>query len=532
MKRIIKRFLAPMVMTTLLCITSPTFAKIPNLVNDSTSIAQNQSVPSLEKQARWHYQKGNFSQAAKLFLQASEAYKASSNPIRQALSLSNLSLCYQKLGKWEDANRVITDSIALLKSIKNTTTEKLSALAQSLDIQGGLQLAQGKTDTALQSWKSATAIYTQLDKPKLALISQTKQAQALQNLGLYRRAIPRLEEALKLPPRLLKEPLKLPPNLSIEALKLPPHEFEEALKLPQNEIERRFNLPSGSITKEQITLLRKFNTLLDKIEKISPSPETVTALRILGDSLRVVGNFQPAKIILQRSLDIAKQLQLPDAIALAQLSLGNTTRIQTNANNSNEQRNKNLVSPQEASLNFYQQASKSTSPNIRIQAQLNQLSLLADKKLGLLENKEYQNTAKNLLSQTKKELEELPPTHTTIQSRINLAYTMMAIREQIPTATSHQEIAKILALAVQQAKDLGNPRTLSYALGTLGNVYEKSPKGDKTWEYAQKLTEEALQLAQQINAGDIAYIWQWQLGRVTKAQGKTESAIAAYKEAV
>ena len=108
----------------------------------------------------------------------------------------------------------------------------------------------------------------------------------------------------------------------------------------------------------------------------------------------------------------------------------------------------------------------------------------------------------------------------------------MAIREQIPTATSHQEIAQILALAVQQAKDLGNPRILSYALGTLGNVYEQSPKGDKKWEYAQKLTEEALQLAQQINAGDIAYIWQWQLGRVTKAQGKTESAIAAYKEAV
>ena len=335
MKRIIKRFLAPMVMTTLLCITSPTFAKIPNVVNDSTSIAQNQSVPSLEKQAptdkstlaRSHYQKGNFSEAAKLFLEASEAYKASYNPIRQALSLSNLSLCYQQLGKWEDANRTITDSIALLKSIKNTNTEKLSALAQSLDIQGGLQLAQGKTNAALQSWENATAIYTQLDKPKLLLASQTKQAQALQNLGLYRRAIPLLSKAL--------------------------------------------NLPENFSNNEK---------LKTQLAEVAASPETVTALRILGDSLRVVGNFQPAEIVLQRSLDIAKQLQLPDAIALAQISLGNTTRIQTSSNNSNEQRNKNLVTPQEASLNFYQQASLSTSPNIRVQAQLNQLSLLADKK--------------------------------------------------------------------------------------------------------------------------------------------------------
>ena len=475
-----------MLMTALLCIASPTFAQIPGVVTNSTSIAQNQSVSS-QKQAstdksalaRSQYQKGNFAEAAKLFLEASQAYQASSNPIRQALSLSNLSLCYQQLGKWEDANRTITDSIALLKSIKNTNTEKLSALAQSLDIQGGLQLAQGKTNAALQSWENATAIYTQLDKPKLLLASQTKQAQALQNLGLYRRAIPLLSKAL--------------------------------------------NLPENFSNNEK---------LKTQLAEVAASPETVTALRILGDSLRVMGNFQTADIVLKRSLDIAKQLQLPDAIALAQISLGNTTRIQTSSNNSNEQRNKNLVTPQEASLNLYQQAGLSTSPNIRVQAQLNQLSLLADKKIGLLNNDQHQNTAKTLLSQVKQEIEALPPSHTTIQARINLAHTMMAIREQIPTATSHQEIAKILALAVQQAKDLGNPRTLSYALGTLGNVYEQSPKGDKTWEYAEKLTEEALKLAQQINAGDIAYIWQWQLGRVTKAQGKTESAIAAYKEAV
>jgi len=476
MKRIIKRFLAPMVMTTLFCITSPTFATIPSIVTNSTFIAQNQSAPSLEQQARSHYQKGNFSQAAELFLQASEAYKASSNPIRQALSLSNLSLCYQQLGKWEEANRVITESIALLKSNKNTTTETLSALAQSLDIQGGLQLAQGKTDTALQSWKNAAAIHTELNKPKLALISQTKQAQALQNLGLYRRAIPLLSKAL--------------------------------------------NLPQISSENEKIFFLQ--------LKFVTASPETVTALRILGDSLRVVGKFQPAEKALQRSLHIATQLQLPDAIALAQLSLGNTNRIQTSSDNSNEQRNKNLVTPQEESLNLYQQAGKSTSPNIRVQAQLNQLSLLADKRLGLLNNEKHQNTAKTLLSQVKQEIEALPPSRTKIQTRINLAYTMMAIREQIPAATSHKEIAQILAVAIQQAKDLGNPRTLSYALGTLGEVYEQTQQ----WQEAQKLTEQALQLAQQTNSGDIAYIWQWQLGRVTKAQGDTKSAIAAYKEAV
>ena len=464
-----------MLMTALLCVASPTFAQVPGVVTNSTSIAQKQASTDKSTLARSQYQKGNFAEAAKLFLEASQAYQASSNPVRQALSLSNLSLCYQQLGKWEDANRAITDSIALLNSIKKTDTEKLFALAQSFDIQGGLQLAQGKTNAALQSWKNASNIYTQLDKPKLLLASQTKQAQALQNLGLYRRAIPLLSKALNLPE----------------------------------------NFSNNDKLKTQLTA-------------VAASPETVTSLRILGDSLRVVGNFKTADMVLERSLDYAKQLQLDDAIALAQLSLGNTTRIQTNANNSKKQRNKNLVTPQQASLNLYQQAGLSTSPNIRVQAQLNQLSLLADKKLGLLNNQQYRNAAETLLYKTKKELEGLPPSHTTIQARINLAHTMMAIREQIPTVTSHKEIAQILAVAVQQAKDLGNPRTLSYALGTLAKVYEQTEQ----WEEARKLTEQALQLAQQTNAGDIAYIWQWQLGRVTKAQGNNESAIAAYKQAV
>ena len=463
-----------MLMTALLCVASPTFAQVPGVVTNSTSIAQKQASTDKSTLARSHYEKGNFAEAAKLFLEASQAYQASSNPVRQALSLSNLSLCYQQLGKWEDANRTITDSIALLKSIKNTNTEKLSALAQSLDIQGGLQLAQGKTNAALQSWENATAIYTQLDKPKLLLASQTKQAQALQNLGLYRRAIPLLSKALNLPE----------------------------------------NFSNNEKLKTQLAM-------------VSASNETVTALRILGDSLRVVGNFQPAEIVLKRSLDYAKQLQLDDAIALTYLSLGNNTRPQVDANNSNKPGNKNLTNLQ-TSLNYYQQAGKSNSPNIQVQAQLNQLSLLADQKLGLLKNKDYFNTAKTLQSQIKQEITALPPTHTNIQARINLADTMMAINEQISTATSYKEIAQILAASVQQAKDLGNPRTLSYALGTLGKVYEKTQQ----WEEARKLTEQALQLAQQINAGDIAYIWQWQLGRVTKAQGKTESAIAAYKEAV
>ena len=445
------RFVMPMMMTALVCITSPVFAHPVT----STFNASFQSGASLEQQARSLYQERQFDSAAKLFQQVASTYEAQKDPVRQALSLSNLSLCYQQLGQWNDANREITKSIQLLKVTKDTSNEQLLALAQAFDIQGGLQLARGQADVALKSWERATVLYTQQNKPTGAITSLTNSAQALQSLGLYRRAITLLQTALKLPQF--------------------PTDKDEQLKI---------------------------------LSKVSASPETAVALRTLGDSLRVVGDLQQARLVLERSLKIANQLQLPDTIALVQLSLGNTARAS--------------VDPQ-AALNFYQQAAASAPANLRVQAQLNQLSLLVETNRS--------DEAKTLIPQVRQQIEALPPSNTAIEARVNLAQTMMRIREKEnidTTFTSWDEIAQLLFVAVEQGKDLGNPRTQAYALGSLGNVYEQTQR----WSEAENFTQQALQLAQQINAGDIAYLWQWQLGRVEKAQGKNESAIAAYKEAV
>jgi CHAT domain-containing protein len=77
-----------------------------------------------------------------------------------------------------------------------------------------------------------------------------------------------------------------------------------------------------------------------------------------------------------------------------------------------------------------------------------------------------------------------------------------------------------LANALQQARSLNDARTESYALGTLGTLYEQT----RQWDNAQELTQKALILAQNINAPDIAYQWQWHLGRVLKAQGDVDGS--------
>ena len=89
-----------------------------------------------------------------------------------------------------------------------------------------------------------------------------------------------------------------------------------------------------------------------------------------------------------------------------------------------------------------------------------------------------------------------------------------------------------MALAIEQAEALPEhsqrARGLSYTLGTLGKIYEHQGR----WQEAQQVTQRALFSAQHLNAPEITYQWQWQLGRILAAQGETEPAITAYTEAV
>jgi CHAT domain-containing protein len=82
--------------------------------------------------------------------------------------------------------------------------------------------------------------------------------------------------------------------------------------------------------------------------------------------------------------------------------------------------------------------------------------------------------------------------------------------------------------AIAQAKAIEDQRAQSYALGILGQVYESRQQ----WDLAQTHTQQALNLAQALPAAEIAYQWQWQLGRILKQRQAEEKAIAAYDEAV
>ncbi|MEW5859010.1 MAG: CHAT domain-containing protein [Cyanobacteriota bacterium] len=231
------------------------------------------------------------------------------------------------------------------------------------------------------------------------------------------------------------------------------------------------------------------------------------ALSSLGNTLRVVGDLEKSRQVLQQSLDVAQQLKSPPDISAAFLGLGNTARSQQDT---------------KAALKFYQQAeSTAPSPMTRNQAKLNQLSLLQETK--------QLSAAKALGSQMQAEIANLPPSRTAVYAKINFAQSLTRLKQADTANTpAWTEIGQVLGNAVQQAKSIQDIRAEAYALGHLGGLYEQTQQ----LQNAQDLTRQALLLAQSINASDISYRWQWQLGRLLKAQGKTKDAIAAYTEAV
>lgn len=441
-------------MTAFLCtVASPVLAKVPNVNEAGENLTSSGGkAQDLVQQGKTLYDTGQFALAVQILQQAGSAFRATGDGLREAMTLSNLSLAYQQLGLWSEAEKAIAHSLDLLQNLDNSK-ERAAINAQALDVQGRLQLAQGQAESALTTWQRSAEIYQQIgdaygkDSVLSAALTRNRinSAQALQALGLYRRASNILTSV------------------------------EQTLK----------NQPDSSLK--------------------------TTGLLSLGNILQVVGDLRESRRLLEQSLVIAKASSSNQAISETLFSLGNTARAQQDT---------------EAALNYYQQAQAvSTNPIARIQAQLNQLSLL-------IETKQFP-AALALSSQVQSEIGNLPASRMAVDAKINFAKSLMKLGSRESGIESRenatpQRTAQVLAEAVKQAQSLRDKRTESYAIGTLGELYEKTEQ----FANAQNLTEKALFIAQSINASDIAYQWQWQLGRLLKQQGDIKLAIAYYSEAV
>ncbi len=196
----------------------------------------------------------------------------------------------------------------------------------------------------------------------------------------------------------------------------------------------------------------------------------------------------------------------------------------------------------------YRQAELASSSITKIQAQLNLLSLS-------LQRSQWSKVPR-LVEKIQSQLTDLPSSHRAVSAQLKLAQSLICLQSRlIPDRTqlispilqhctivqqtsksinpeklqglqvpSWQAIEQLVEMALNQAQSLGDKHAEANALGYLGAISQSLGNPAK----AQQLTEQALQRLSAYEYPEIAYLWQWQLGRLYQLQGKSQEAIAAY----
>ena len=467
----------------LLTLTLPT--AIPALAEPSSlvnQIEQSSNRLNLIEQGRVAYEAGRYIDAVTAWEQAAQEYQKQGDRLNRASTLNYLSLAHQELGQWQQAQQEIAQSRQLLQEEPELQNGNWAVLGQALNAQGSLQLATGEAEAALETWQQAASHYKKAQDEMGVIGSQINQAQALQTLGLYRRSQKLLEEVGQ------------------------------------------------------------------QLEQQSDPVLKALGFRSLGTTLQTIGNLERSQEILQKSLDLTQELNLPEETSASLLSLGNTARL--------------LENNQDA-IAFYQQAAATTvHPLTKLEAQINLLGLFVvteqwqsteallpqiQTNLGQLgtstlvlaqddqQISQQDNTNPELLRRTSPPTRErysinnLSASRPLVYAQVNLAKNLINLQASKSLSSDFTEpVQDLLQQTLRQTKELGDQRAESYVLGTLGHYYEQQ----RQWQTAQEFTEQALHLGEMLNATDIAYQWQWQLGRLLQAQGDQQNAIAPYQEAV
>jgi CHAT domain-containing protein len=377
------------------------------------------------------------------------------------------------------ASAVATEPVPSWSLKRQLVSIAATSSPASLNQQGEESLQAGNPRAALNLWQQAETQYRDRGDRLGELGSQINQARALQALGFYQRARVQLEQ--------VAATLDTQPDSPLKAL-----------------------------------------TLLN-----------------LGNVLRVVDDLEASQKMLERSLTIAQKLSSPADIQSAIVSLAHTLYARDKV---------------KAALVLYKKAAAEAGP-IQVTAQLGEIS--SQIKLNQPE------IARALIEKTLQDINRQSVNRISIYQKIELAdiwetliFTVaestedsvsarlknldLSQTDRVPQSEPQpkpqsepqskplapvnpaelQAIAQLLSTTWQQAEQIADRRAQSLALGKLGHLYEQTQQ----WPDAERLTQKAWAIAYSENASDIAYQWQWQLGRLRVAQGDTRGAIAAYTQ--
>ncbi|MGB6301184.1 MAG: CHAT domain-containing protein [Rivularia sp. (in: cyanobacteria)] len=250
---------------------------------------------------------------------------------------------------------------------------------------------------------------------------------------------------------------------------------------------------------------KQLEAINQKLQKMPDSQIKVSGLRSLGVTLQSMGISKQSQEVLIEGYKTAKKIKADNQISSILQTLGKTAV--------------DLNDPYYA-LELFEEAEKAASnPQDKLQSRLKQFKLFAD--YGVNDN------ATRLAPQLFVQLNELPPSRTSLYSRINFVAAFSKLENPLQLI-SLQDLGNMLAKTVKEARQIEDKQAEAYALKQWGEFYRFTEQ----FSEAEKLTQQSLNIARQLQSEDIIAQSAWELGRLHKQQNKNKKAIANYTEAV
>lgn len=244
------------------------------------------------------------------------------------------------------------------------------------------------------------------------------------------------------------------------------------------------------------TALEIFQTLLSHAEQTGDKKLIATAMSALGAANMTIGVHETAGKYLNESLRIAQSIDDSALISGIQNHIGELYILQKQDG--------------EACGWFTRSASSAKLANdgaLYAKALVNAAKTCSDGRVDMLD-------AAIVATQS------LENSHEKAFLLISIALIFSDSGDQ----TGSRPLA-ILDQAAAVAESINDDRALSYALGYMGEILEKSGRYDA----ALGMTRKALFHAQIADDPNALYMWNWQTGRIVKTSGDFDEAINAYR---
>ena len=268
---------------------------------------------------------------------------------------------------------------------------------------------------------------------------------------------------------------------------------------------------TANLTGQYRKALENLASALVIAKELNDKTKLAGILGATGNAHIGLGNWGLALKYLQEGLAIAQEGSLTDGIAAIQNNLGNLYLSQHDY--------------QAARAAYHESALQAEKNGNRALA----ASAAVNGATTALKEGKYADAASQLPladAQIKKSEDSYAKAYGLINAGLAYSDLRTHLPDQAPSLLKQAYTAFTEALSV--AQKIGNQRTISYAYGYLGKLYED----ERQYQEALELTRRATYAAQQMNVTEALYRWHWQTGRILAHLGNMDEAIVTYRLAI